>query len=256
MSNTAVHQPPAAPTAARAETPGPAAATSALRGVGYAAGTRALQPKPEGAAKPEGTKNAKAADPYTVKGSDDRFEITPTKPNGKTLYFFFGYKGTEKDKGMRSDETSALEGNVYGAARRGFKVVYDKGGTKAEFLAAAYDADCSGIYWSGHGYMNGGIQTSDGQSIGPADVVTASVSKNLQYLILAACGSAIDAAGWKKAMGPQCQFEGWVPTTTASEANDFQTEASVGYSWVAHGGTNSNKELRHYMNDAERAPKK
>ncbi len=229
-------------------TPSPAPARKAALPAGYAAGKAATQPQ-------SSAKSATSSDPYTVVGSDDHFEITPKKPNGKTLYFFFGYKNTEKDIGMRASETSAVEDSVYGAARRGFKVVYDKGGTKAEFLAAVYDPDCFGIYWSGHGYMNGGIQASDSASIGPADIATPSVSKNLQYLILAACGTGVDQAGWQKALGPKVQFQGWVPTTTASEANDFQTEAFLGDSASSHNGTNPDKEMRHYVADAEAAKK-
>lgn len=198
-------------------------------------------------------KPTKKVKPFTVAGTGERKVFTPKNPLNKTLYFFFGYTGTKKDQGMRDEETGDLEDDVLNAAARGFKVVYDKAGTYADFYAAIYDSDCYGVYWSGHGYMNGNIQSSDGKSIRPDDVDKTKVSKRIVYLILAACGSGLGAAKWKAVMGAQCQFEGWVKTTNTSETNDFTSEATLGDSWASHHGLHPDKELRHYVNDAGRA---
>ena len=193
------------------------------------------------------TKDSK---PFTVSGSGERKVLTPKSPNGKTLYFFFGYTGSETDIGMRDSETADLEDDVIGAAASGFLVIYDKAGTRAEFFEAVNDSNCYGIYWSGHGYMNGNIQSSDGQAIRPEDVDVTKRSPKITYLILESCGSGKGADKWKKAMGSQCQFEGWVETTTTSEANDFTSSAVLGDSWISHGGMNPDKELADYISDA------
>jgi hypothetical protein len=202
--------------------------------------------------KSDFSKAAKKVKPFTVSGSGDRKLFIPKKPNGKTLYFFFGYTGSEKDQKMRDEEAPEVEDDVLNAAARGFKVVYDKAGSQAEFFDAVYDAQCYGIYWSGHGYVNGNIQSSDGKVIRPEDVDETKRSKNIRYLILAACGSGLGVKRWQKVMGSQCQFEGWVDLTYTSETKDF-TSSSWLDSWASHKGMNSDKELQDYINDAEQA---
>jgi hypothetical protein len=197
-------------------------------------------------------KGDKEVKPFTVEGSGERKTLIPKTPNGKTIYFFFGYTGSKKDQGMRDDETEDLEDDVLASAARGFKVVYDKAGSYTEFFDAIYDSSCYGVYWSGHGYMNGSIQSSDGKSIGPDDVDAKKVSKKIVYLILAACGSGLGADKWKKVMGSQCKFEGWKEKTNISETNDFTSDA-LGDSLSSHGGMNPDMELKDYINEAENA---
>lgn len=190
--------------------------------------------------------------PFTVAGSGERKILTPKKPNGKTLYFFYGYTGSKSDKKMRDSETADLEDDVLKAAASGFKVVYDKAGTKAEFRTALYDPDCHGIYWSGHG-GGGSIQTSDGLFVSPSDIDPKKVSGKLVYLILAACQSGTKQKEWKAAVGTSVQFQGWIQNTNPSETRDFTSEATVGDSWASHNGTIPGMELDDHINSARNA---
>jgi hypothetical protein len=215
-------------------------------------GEKAVQGKETVQLKPNSSERSKKVKPFTVEGSGDRITLIPKKPNGKTLYFFFGYTGSKKDKEMRDEEAPDLEDDVYRSAAQGFKVVYDKAGNYNDFFGAIYDPNCYGIYWSGHGYMNGNIQSSDGKVIRPEDVDAKKRSPKITYLILAACGSGVGAKRWQKVLGSQCKFEGWVDLTNTSETKDFTSDAWFD-SWSSHGGINPNKELADYINDAEKA---
>jgi len=195
--------------------------------------------------------NTKSKKPFTVAGSGDRKILTPNKPNGATMYFFYGYTGTKKDQSMRDSETANLADDVIDAAAKGFKVIYDEAGTKQEFEDALYDSSCAGIYWSGHGYPNGDIQSSDGKVISAGDFDPKKVSGKLKFLIFAACNSAQNSKGWKNLIGGKAAFEGWKDVTTTSETNDF-TEDSALDSWVSHEGTNPDKELDDYIDDADK----
>jgi hypothetical protein len=185
--------------------------------------------------------------------------LTPKKHNGKTIYFFYGYKiNNAKDLKMRDEELPDLEDDVIDAAQRGFKVIYDKSGTKADFTAALYDSKSYGIYWSGHGIdkSNGVIQTSDGGTIGPNDFDPNKVSSNLQYLIFAACQSGTGKTAWErliKKKATNAEFQGWVKNTYTSETNDFTSEALIGDSLYGHNGTDESKELDDYIDKAEKA---
>jgi hypothetical protein len=185
--------------------------------------------------------------------------LTPVKPNGKTIYFFFGYKlNSTQDMSMRDSELEGLEDDVIDAADRGFKVVYDKSGTSAEFEAALYDSSCHGIYWSGHGIDkgNGAIQTSDGKVMRSSDFDPNKVSGKLQFLILAACQSGTGKDAWEKLINKKAadaEFQGWVDDTTTDETNDFTDEAMIGDSWYSHNGTDPDKELDDYIDKAEKA---
>lgn len=194
----------------------------------------------------------KKVKPFVVAGEGERKDLIPKNWNGKTLYFFFGYTGSKKDQKMRDAETADLEDDVLNAAARGFWVTYDKAGTKSDFISAIYDPTCYGVYWSGHGYPSGNVQSSDGKVIRPEDVDVKLRSTHIQYLILAACNSGVAAKKWKKAMGTQCQFEGWVNLTNTSETKDFTSDAFLD-SWSSHGGMNPDKELGDYINAAEKA---
>jgi hypothetical protein len=204
------------------------------------------------ASDPSSKAGEKKVKPFTVSGTGEHKVFTPLKPNGKTLYFFYGYTGSKEDQKMRDDETANVADDVLNAAASGFKVVYDTAGTKAEFLSALYDPTCAGIYWSGHG-GGGGFQTSDGGWVDPSDINPKSVSPKLVYLILAACQSGTKAKEWKAAVGSSVQFQGWVKNTNTSETNDFTSTASIGDSWVSHNGTMPGMELAGHINSAASA---
>lgn len=204
------------------------------------------------------TDKVKEITKYDANTNGTKVVLTPAKPNGKTIYFFFGYVlGSVTDMKMRDEELSYLEDDVVDAAERGFKVVYDKSGTKAEFEAALYDSSCYGIYWSGHGIDkgNGTIQTSDGKTIRPSDLDPNKVSGKLQFLILAACQSGTGKDAWEKLIKKKAvdaEFQGWVDNTTTSETNDFTDDAYFD-SFVSHNGTDTDKELDDYIDKAEKA---
>ncbi|MEQ9625731.1 DUF4280 domain-containing protein [Coleofasciculus chthonoplastes] len=195
-----------------------------------------------------------AIKPFTVQCSGNKITLIPKKTNGKTLYFFFGYKNSKTDNKMRDKEVPYLEDDVYRSAAQGFKVVYDKAGNYKDFFDAIYDPNCYGIYWSGHG-SNGNIQSSDGKWIRPEAVNPNRVSPNIAYLILATCNSGRGAKRWQTIIGTQCQFEGWVYLTDTSETIDFTSDAWFDWfdSLIPHGGSNPNKELVDYINDAKKA---
>ncbi len=216
-----------------------------LAGASFDKGSAMLKPKGD-------AKSAKKDKPFEVAGSGERKVFTPKKDaNGKTLYFFYGYTGSKKDQKMRDSETADIEDDVLYAAAAGFKVVYDKAGTREDFFNAIYDSTCTGIYWSGHGYMNGNVQTSDGRTVRPEDVDTSRRSPNIKYLILAACGSGKGQERWKSVLGEQCEFEGWVEITTTSETRDF-TSGGLLDSWASHKGINPDKEMRDYVQQAQK----
>ena len=216
-----------------------------IEGMGYDQATAALKPK-----GPSDAKDVKKDKPFEVAGSGERKVFTPKKPNGKTLYFFYGYTGSKKDQKMRDSEVAHVEDDVLYAAATGFKVVYDKAGTREDFFNAIYDSTCVGLYWSGHGYMNGNVQSSDGRTIRPEDVDTKRRAPNIKYLILAACGSGTGQERWKSVLGEQCQFEGWVEITTTSETRDFTSSRALD-SWASHKGLQPDKELRDYVQHAQ-----
>ena len=239
---------------ATTESMSPTSSRSGLMGLGYEAALAALSPL-SGASKasPSAEKSvAKSQKPFTVSGSGQRRVFNPKQPNGKTLYFFFGYTGSSGDRSMRDSETADVEDDVLYAAAQGFTVVYDLAGTHADFYAALYDSTCYGIYWSGHGYMDGDIETSDGLTLSPSDVDTSRRASGIQYLVFAACGSGIKQAAWQRAMGPQCKFQGWVDITYVSETNDF-TSTDMQDSLSGHNGTDEGMELRDYINEASRS---
>lgn len=246
---------PAATTPRAAQ--GPKAAASpkgirkSLRGMSYEEGQTQLKP-----GSPDGTlKDKKASGLITVVGTGARKTYVPKTPNGKTLYFFYGLKGDAKDKGYRDTMDDYVEDDVAAAVLQGFQVTYDRAGTKADFLNALYDAACFGVYWCGHGFMDGTVQTSDGGRVGPSDIDKTQVSSNIQYLILAACGSGKGMAQWKAKMGPQCLFQGWVNTVSLAKVNDFTTD-SILDSYSGHEGTDPNMELDDYIGRAAAAKKK
>ena len=188
---------------------------------------------------------------YTMVAKGKKRIYTPKKPNGKTLYFFFGFKPHEKDQKMLAQEAPDVEDDVKRSAKKGFKVFYYKAATKQDFLNALYDPRASGLYWSGHGYMNGDVSSSNSERISPSSVDKAKVSPQLKYLILAACGTGLGAAKWKAVLPPKAQFEGWKDVTTSSETNDFTDDALIGDGWKSHKGMNPEKELDDYIEDAE-----
>lgn len=194
--------------------------------------------------------------PFTKKATGTSTTYTPKDGgNGKKLYFFFGYTGSKKDVKMRGQEESNLNDDILAGVANGFTVVYDTAGTKTSFLGAIYDKDTYGIYWSGHG-GGGGIQTSDGGHVDPADIEKSKVGGNCQYLILAACQSGTKQAEWAKAMGTQCSFQGWVDLTNTMETNDFTSTALVGDSLWGHSGTDQSMELADYVRKAGETVKK
>lgn len=198
---------------------------------------------------------------FDINTTGTKVILTPKKHNGKTIYFFYGYVlNNAKDLKMRDEELPDLEDDVIDAAQRGFKVIYDKSGTKAEFSAALYDSKSYGIYWSGHGggTSNGIIQTSDGYNMQPGDFDANKVSSNLQYLVFAACQSGKGKKAWEnliKKKATKAEFQGWVKNTYTSETNDFTSEALVGDNWYGngHNGTDESKELDDYIDKAEKA---
>lgn len=195
------------------------------------------------------TDDSKSKKPFTVAATGGRKILTPTKPNGGTIYFFYGYTGSQKDQDMRSKETANLADDVIAAAVKGFKVIYDEAGTEKDFENAIYDSSTAGIYWSGHGYPNGDIQSSDGKQISPGNLDAKKVSKKIKFLILATCNSAVGQKAWERLIGGKAEFEGWINTTNTSETNDFTSDSLLD-SWVSHSGTNPDKELDDYIDDA------
>ena len=196
-------------------------------------------------------KKASKKSKYTVGVTGSRKVYEPVRPNGKTLYFFFGYTTQEKDQEMLEEEAPDLEDDIRNAASGGFRVVYDRAGSRESFLEALYDADCAGIYWSGHGSMDGRIQSSAGDLIGPSDVDRTRVNPDLGYIILAACGSGLGAARWRAVLPAGAQFEGWTETTTVAETRDFTSRVPLLDDLWSHHGMNPGKELDDYIDDAK-----
>ena len=180
--------------------------------------------------------------------------LTPKKPNGRTIYFFYGYTGTKSDKRMRSKETANLADDVIDAALRGFKVVYDDKGSKADFETALYDSKTAGIYWSGHGTGGGVIETNDSGTMRPSDFDPNKVSSNLQFLIFASCNSGQGKDDWEKLINKKAvdgAFEGWKDITYIRETNDFTSSSGHRDEKSSHKGLHPDKELTDYIDKAE-----
>ncbi|NJN22711.1 MAG: DUF4157 domain-containing protein, partial [Leptolyngbya sp. RL_3_1] len=110
---------------------------------------------------------------YILSISGSRYILLPLEPNGRTLYFFYGFEASTSDQSILESEAPFIEDDVIYAAEQGFTVVYDLEGTVADFAAAIFDSQAYGIYWSGHGNGHGNIVTSDGRGIGPGSVQSA-----------------------------------------------------------------------------------
>ena len=184
--------------------------------------------------------------------SATRFEFTPTHPNGRTLYFFFGFVNSQSDQQALETEAPFIEDDVIHAANSGFRVIYDLQCTEVDFGSALYNPASYGIYWSGHGDLKspGGIVMSNRQRVAPESVDPSRVSTNLRYFILAACYSAMAEQRWRAVLPTQCQFEGWVNLTNTAEAEDFTSTAPFGDDLSSHGGLHPERELRDYIEDA------
>ncbi|WP_155834661.1 hypothetical protein [Leptolyngbya sp. PCC 6406] len=187
-----------------------------------------------------------------------RYTLVPSRPNGRTLYFFFGFPpGSTSDQEMREEEAPFIEDDVIYAAEQGFTVIYDLEGTAQDLGNAIFDPQAYGIYWSGHGNGRGYIWTSDDRLIAPESIRSGvaagrQVAPNLSYFILAACNSAQIAEEWQGVLPSQCRFEGWVDTVSTSQGIDFTDSGRFGDSLFPHGGTNPDMELRDYIDAALR----
>ncbi|MCF2147960.1 DUF4157 domain-containing protein [Desmonostoc muscorum LEGE 12446] len=218
---------------------------------------------PSGTASSDGEDSSRLASlsrpEYIIAQSGSRYTLLPLQPNGQTLYFFYGYEaGNSSDQAARDSEAPFIEDDVIYAARSGFTVVYDLEGTAGNFAEAIFNPSTYGIYWSGHGDMQGNIWTSDNILIRPEmisrDRHGGQVSPNLRYFILAACGSAQAQQAWQLALPQGCQFEGWLNLTSNREGVDFTDSA-----WsedldqlFPHGGLHPDRELRDYIEDVRR----
>lgn len=225
---------------------------------GPGSAARGAAPRAPGTAG--GRRKSTRRKPYmATAGGKNRTILTPRgkKWNGKTLYFFYGYKDTGNDPRYREKEAAALDDDVERAAAMGFEVVYDLKGTSEDFMAALGDPNCYGIYWGSHGSSSGLIQGSDGKFFGVRQVEEAvskgalKVSGKIQYLVLAACFSATQRKRWEKLL-PGCQFEGWIPSAYPSDGVDF-TSRTERDEERPHGATNPDKELDDYIQDAYEA---
>ena len=193
---------------------------------------------------------------FTVTNVGGQKILTPTAHNGRTIYFFYGYTGSKSDKRMRGKETANLADDVIDAALRGFKVVYDEAGTKADFEAALYDSKTSGIYWSGHGSGTGVIQTTDSGTMSATDFDATKVGSNMQFLIFASCnsGQGTGKSDWEKLINKQAvdiEVEGWDKVTYIKETNDFTSSSGHRDYKSSHKGLNPDKELIDYIDKAE-----
>jgi len=232
-----------------------------LRGLSYADQMARISPRLGASRSPGATSVQLSQDKdqvndqttIQVQASGSRKTYVPSQPNGKTLYFFFGLKDTEKDRGFLDTMDEHVEDDVASAVTQGFTVCYDQAGTKADFLAAVYDQTCYGIYWCGHGFMDGDIQTSDGSWISPSDIDKTMTSGNIQYLILAACGSGLAQEQWQEVMGSQCRFQGWVKKVNLSQVNDFTSDGGMLDGVFGHKGTTPSMELDDYIDVAQDA---
>ncbi len=196
---------------------------------------------------------------YVIAHSGSRYTLIPHQPNGRRLYFFYGYEsGSTTDQAARDGEAPFIEDDVIYAARSGFTVVYDLEGTGGNFVEAIFNPATYGIYWSSHGDMEGNIWASDNFLIRPEHISANShgrqISPNLRYFILAACGSARSAAAWQRVLPQGCQFEGWLNLTSDREGIDF-TDSALSEEldqFFPHRGLHPDRELRDYIDDVRR----
>lgn len=231
--------------------PAPAASAPGIQR-NLTSGTATPGLTPDQAAQARRTQRLAGRNYLLIPTSSTRFDFRPLQPNGRTLYFFFGFTNSASDQSALEAEAPFIEDDVIHAANQGFRVIYDLECTPADFAQALYNPTCYGIYWSGHGDIEhpGNILMSTRQSVPPEAVNRDQVSPNLRYFILAACYSARAEQRWRAVLPQQCQFEGWVDLTNTAEAEDFTSSAVIGDSWVAHGGLNPDQELRDYVDAA------
>lgn len=166
-------------------------------------------------------------------GSGDQIKYPPTgkgNGDGKTVYFFSGYTATEKDQDMRAKEDPHLVDDIQKLRANGYTVIVDPSGSKAEMKTAVENQNTAGIYWTGHGYSDGDVQTSDGGFMSPSDFDAAKASKNLRFCVFQSCNTGVTESDWEKALGTDVRA--WNRTTSTSEANDFATPDSEVYEAV------------------------
>lgn len=166
-------------------------------------------------------------------GQGDQIQYAPTgkgNGDGKTVYFFSGYKATEKDQDMRASEDANLTDDIQKLRANGYTVIVDPSGTTAEMKSAVENQNTAGIYWTGHGYSSGNVQTSDGGSMRPSDFDASKASKNLRFCVFQSCNTGVKENDWEQALGTDVRA--WSRVTSTGEANDFTTPDSAVYDAV------------------------
>ncbi|MFO0660585.1 MAG: hypothetical protein U0165_12250 [Polyangiaceae bacterium] len=173
---------------------------------------------------------------WTADGRPDdpsrRFIYPPTQSgigNGKAFFFLFGFVVTsQRDQEFLQAELKEIEDDIAVLRNAGYTVVVDHQATKRDFLETLYaqgegvpGVHPVGIYWSGHGNEDGGVETCDGGVVLPSDVDTTKVSPALRLLILASCYAGCRARTWRMQLGGTPLIVGWGHPVTIDRAVEF-----------------------------------
>lgn len=127
----------------------------------------------------------------------------PTKSgngDGKTTYFFIGFKNNTHDQNMRRRVEPYLADDIQRLRDHGYKVVVDTFGTQAAFQRAVDDDSNAGIYWAGHGMPNG-IQDSQSGRIFSPESITPNPNSQMRYCIFKTCLAGQREKAWEQTLG-------------------------------------------------------
>ncbi len=120
--------------------------------------------------------------------------------DGKTAYFFIGFKKTGRDPKMRRVVEPHLADDIQRLRDNGYKVVVDTSGTHQAFQAAVDDDNAAGIYWAGHGVRSGVQDSKTGRIFKPSQI-RPNPNNNMRFTIFECCLTGNSESAWENVLG-------------------------------------------------------
>ena len=142
----------------------------------------------------------------------------------KTVYFIYTFKETGYDQKMKSQERWSINNDISWLENKGITVIVLESATKKELLNAFSDNNAISIITSGHGYDNEeGIQTSDGKSLKPSDILKENVGKSLNTVVFENCWQGDIKSDWESSFENNTNIVSWKGPVRTYETISFNS---------------------------------